>query len=272
MANSLITQDWNNPTTPAPRMGDGTAINYTTQPGNPGLKPILDQYDQSFKDLYNNLDATVPGKGLQYENLANGAVQAVNMREIINTSVNNRLFSIVNPTNGGYLTQTDGQAVNKFILIPPFQAITNFRNFQAGVDNVTTELDISLDIGYLVSSGLNTALGWIGNWYAQPDGLAAAADYRNIKIVTEVDSNSAFTSAVIVSKKSFYGYTNYTSQENNSPWSIKAIDKTTKNYQNPWYRTYLIMEKAPNQAAGVAMNLIMQGLASATYKCKNKHL
>lgn len=261
--------DWNNPLVPAPKPTDGSGINWTSQPSNPGMKPIIDQYTDEFKNLQNKLNADVVNQGANFGNIANRAIQPENMRPRIDTPFKNRFVTVQSAANTGQpFTQVDGQPIVKKILIPPFQISTGFRNFQIGIDNITTELEILLNNSFRSgNSQINSPTAGIS--WATPDGTANVDDYKNCKIYVEVDSTSAFLTPTLVSKDSFEIYTNYTTSET-CPWLIKCVDKIAKNYQDPWYRVYLTLEKAPNQSAGVSMNLTLQTYLTLIYKVSNK--
>jgi hypothetical protein len=270
MANQLFINDRTNPVLLPARPVSGGDINWDSQPGQPGVSPIFADLTAELQKLYIETDATIVGKGIKENNIANLAVLPQNQREIINRPYRNRLITIQAATPGTYYIQVDGQPLVKKELFK-FQAITNYRNFQNGVDNITTEIDIQMNNAFLQSGGLNTPLQFGTTWYLQPDGLSNADDYKNVKIYVEVDSTSAFSSPVVIAKESFYGYTNYTSQEQ-PQWKIEVEDKVLKSYQNPWYRVSLALEKSPNQAAGVSMQILLQTMVSCKYKCKNKHI
>jgi hypothetical protein len=268
MANTLFLADLNNPSNFPSLPSDNSDINWSSQSVNPGLYPIISFLFNNFTKLYNEMDATIIGKGIQFENLANGAVRPENQRELIGTAYNNRYVVIDSPVSpGNYFIQNDGATLQKYIILPPFQLVTNFRNFQAGVDNVTTELDFEI-VPFLMQnggglSGQQTPRNAL-NWFAS-ESVPNAGDWGQVKLITEVAPDSSFTTGVQqVSKKSVFF-----DQKN---WSHKAIDKTSKTYQNPWYRQYLTLEKNPDQGVGSAMQLIGELNASAHYKCKNKHI
>jgi hypothetical protein len=263
--------DWNNPTAPAPRPSQGSKINYVDEPANPGIKAILDQYTDEFKSLALNMDASVAGRGLQFGNIANGAIRPENMRPRIDQPYKNYHVQIDSGLNNGsgYI-QVDGQPLIKKPIVPVFQTTPNFRNFQPGIDNVTTVLDIIIDKNQMTGiGGLKPGNDWSPSpWYTVPQGFAGAADNRNCKIYIEVGSSIAMTDAVLVSKESFYGYANYTAVEQ-GPWVMKVLDKTPKLYPNPCYRITFGLEKAPSQAAGVSMQIALQATATVTVSQTN---
>jgi hypothetical protein len=271
MANPLALFDFNNPTILAPRPSAGSRVNYISEPGNPGQKPIFDQLYDQLTFFFDQSDATQVGKGIRFDNIANRAVRPENMRLRIDQPFKNYHVQIDNGlNNGGGFTQVDGQTPLRKPVVPVFQIPTNFRNFQAGVDNVTAEIDIIIDKGFMQNAqGMNAGTSWTPqNWYSILAGNTTAQSQRNVKIFVWVGSSLAMTDAVLISKESFYGYSNYTMVEQGS-WSMKIIDKTSKLYQNPCYKIELGLEKAPGQAAAVVMGLALQALVTVTTKATN---
>jgi hypothetical protein len=272
MANQLFINDRTNPLLLPARPVSGGDINWDSQVGQPGLSPIFADFTSELQKLYIETDATIVGKGIKENNIANLAVLPQNQREIINTPYKNRLVNVQSGVNTPY-PQVDGQPLIKKILLPPFQVISNFRNFQSGVDNVTTELNIKIKNFNIQGFNLATTANYATTLAALTDGTDAEI-YKNIKIITEVDSTSAFLAPTIISKESFFsenfpGYANWLCY---MPWDIEVIDKTAKSYQNPWYRTYLVLEKTFFQATGITLQLFLQMNIDCKYKCKNKHI
>jgi hypothetical protein len=258
--------DWNNPTAPAPRPSQGSKINYVDEPLNPGLKAIFDQYTDEFKSLALNMDASIPNKGLVFGNIANGAIRPENMRLRIDQPFKGVLLTIDNGAGSAFV-QVDGQPPILKPVVPVFQVATNYRNFQPGIDNVTTELDIIIDRAYIANQG--SLQPPTSNWTNTTQGQIGGND-RNIKIYTEVGSSLAMTDAVLVSKDAYYGYTNYTPQEPQMQnLTIKIVDKTLKLYQNPCYRITLRLERTSAQAVGVSLGLALQALVTITVKTTN---
>jgi hypothetical protein len=265
MANQLFINDRTNPLLLPARPVSGGDINWDSQVGQPGLSPIFADFTSELQKLYIETDATIVGKGIKENNIANLAVLPQNQREIINTPYKNKITI-------SQLTQIDGQALNKKILLPPFQAITNFRNFQTGVDNVTTELDVQIKNLYIQPAN---GVAIINNNFPYFGDGANIENYTNIKINVEVDSTSAFTSPTLIHKEGFFGILtnpNGIDYIGMLPWNIKVVDKLTKAYQNPWIRVYLTLEKTILQPANVSMTLDLRSAIDCTYKCKNKHI
>jgi hypothetical protein len=266
MANALALYDFNNPTILAPKPGAGSRVNWISEPSNPGLKPIVDQIYDQLTFFFDQSDATQSGKGVGFDNIANRAVRPENMRLRIDQPYKGTLLTIDNGAGGAFV-QIDGQTLIKKPVVPVFQVVTNWRNFQTGIDNVTTELDIIIDRAYIANQG--SLLPPTGNWTNTNQGQIGGND-RNIKIYTEVGSSAAMTDAVLVSKDAYYGYTNYTPQEPQlQNLTIKIVDKTIKSYQNPFYRITLALEKTSTQTPGTSMGLALQALVTVTTKATN---
>lgn len=267
MPNSLFTFDQNNPALFAPRPTDNTDINWNGQAGNPGLAQLFDEQRNINVRLFNEMDATQVGKGIQSENLANGAVKAENQREIINSVVENKCTCVQGaPASTSMFSQVDGQPLNKKEL-HKWQGVSNFRNFQAGVDNITSEMDCV--IRPLIWHNVSNIQSGSGSWGNQPwynmDVIPNSNDYGNVKIVLEVAPDSSFLTGVqTCAKRGFFWA--------ESSLNCKLIDKTPKLYQNPWYRVVLYLEKNPDQAVGIQMQLLACFSISITQKIKNKHI
>jgi hypothetical protein len=266
MPNPLALYDLNNPTILAPKPGASTRVNWISEPSNPGLKPIVDQLYDQLTFFFDQSDATQGGKGLPFDCIANRAVRPENMRLRIDQPYKGSLLTIDNGAGAAFV-QVDGQTLIKKPIVPVFQVLTNWRNFQPGVDNVTTEIDITIDRAYIANQG--SLLPPTSNWTNTTQGQIGGND-RNIKIYTEVGSSAAMTDAVLVSKDAYYGYTNYTPQEPQMQnLTIKIVDKTSKLYQNPFYRITLALEKASTQTPATSMALALQALVTVTTKATN---
>ena len=251
---SQITQyDWNNPTIPALRPASGGKINYVDEPGFPGLKTIFDQYQDEWRNLRNKMDADVVGQGIQFGNIGNGAVRAENIRPRINQGLLDKPFSVSENT-GNYFTQTDGQT-QKYLSLGIWQETTAFRNFIAGTDNITNDLQIDLHWGWWdMYSGIQS-LNAHPTWYAAPADLNS---YKNVWIEVSVGSDNGMTGRQVICNKGF-GQNSFA-----LPTTFSCTDSTTKLYQNPWYEVRFYMKKAVNQGAGSSFQ--MRGVGTLSTK------
>ena len=262
MSNALFLTDWNNPTALAPKPVGGGGVNYSSLAGNPGIKPIVDQFTDELKNLYNELDATIATKGLKFDNLSNNSVQAENIREKWNFPVQDKLFVITNGTVETPMTQVVGQSII-YKEIAKWQAVTNFRNFTAGIDNITTEINANISL----TTGSATNIYSLGNTqiYTPP---ASMDDYKQIRFQIQVSPDNTFATTQVVADRGVYLQGGQTI----IPLLIKGVDINPKNYQNPWYRVVLYLRKNPTQSNGVSMTFYGYGDIDINYKCTNKNL
>jgi hypothetical protein len=257
--------DWNNPTALAPKPSQGTKINWIDEPANPGLKPIIDQFTDEFKSLALNMDASVAGRGLQFGNIANSAIRPENMRTQNNKSVQNKPWVLTDtPATGNYFTQLDGQT-QKYVELTKWQEATNFRNFQPGIDNVTTDMKVEIDWDWAdFYSGISQ---WgVPSWHLNPSNYN---DYKNMWIRVEVSPDLLFTTSTIVEEKGFFARG---AGAQATPWIFNVIDKTIKIYQNPCYKISFFWKKSISQSAGTQALIRGQGTISVTANCTNKNI
>jgi hypothetical protein len=253
--------DWNNPTAPAPRPSQGSKINYVDEPANPGIKAILDQYTDEFKSLALNMDASVAGRGLQFGNIANRAIQAENYRPLLWKPYSRKPFAVGDGT-GQQRIQVDGQAIFYTELFK-VQFGTGFRNFQVGVDNITTELILELTALFWQASSTQSALGW--NYAPAPyAGTSNYDDYLPNRLVLDVSSNANFTDAVTLDDWGIDPNGNY------KTLTHRVWDTPPKAYQNPWYRLRHYQKKTPAQSIGISNYCLMVGTLDLSLQAWNK--
>jgi hypothetical protein len=275
MPNDLFQYNWNTLNTPKP--SDGSNINWTNQPGNPGLKPTIDQFTDEFKALYNNLDADTIGKGVKYENLANRSTQAVNTSPTVyRNNVIEDLRRTYDLSSGSYVStysQVTGQATN-FLTLSTWQLPVTFRNFQTGLDNIVTENIVDLEYRLLSSSDVPAAqIQNVFTWNETGTAMAGVNNLQGWKQATiglQVSSSSSFSTYSMV-EKSLLICSDGTSVNKIPHFKTFSLWETSqKNYQNPWYRLVFFLKQRADQPAGLTMTLPIQLIYSVQQKVTNR--
>jgi hypothetical protein len=160
--------------------------------------------------------------------------------------------------------QIDGQPIIYTELFK-VQFGTGFRNFQAGIDNVTTELFLDLSTFYFVMSQSQSS-GW--NYATLPYAVGGSNydDYLPNRLVVEVSPDANFSSFTVIEE---WGIDHVNGYKNISK---KITDSLPKTYQNPWYRCRHFIKKTPNQNAGANNGTILLGHLDLTLQAWNKIL